>query len=59
MAEKKLKSGPDKAVINQLLSQLGYFSKDASGPLGIEERLNIASYNVHVLKQIITELIKE
>lgn len=58
MAEKK-KSGPDKAVINQHLSQLGFFSKDASGPLGMEERMNIASYNVHIFKEIIKELIKE
>jgi hypothetical protein len=57
MAEKK--SGPNKAVVNQYLSQLGFFSKDTSGPLGMEERLNIASYNVHIFKEIIKELIKE
>lgn len=49
----------DKQKIAQLADAIGYFDKDSSGPLGMEERLRVASYNMYLIKEIVKELIKE
>ena len=57
MAEKKAKPSKLKLIEEKLIN-FGNFSKDASGPLGIEERLNIANRSVNILMECILELAK-
>lgn len=53
------KATKDNSILLQKLSNIGAFNKDSSGPMGLEERLNIASNNDQIIKQVIQELIKE
>lgn len=59
MAEKKVKVLSKEAIIESMLMNYGNFSKDASGCMGLEERLNVANASMNILYNCIKELAKE